>query len=169
MNMENIRERAISIKPNGKNYLVRAIEAMVKKAKQGIEKAESDKTRTQFWVTIGMTTTVIPVVIALCSWFTVHLMDFGAQKARQEMFTQETKRLEGVIADKEKQIQALIEKQQTQSTDSNVIQPKPKPKPRKPSPASARGRKQRPIGATELHTDSNSRQTDIVDVSKGDK
>jgi hypothetical protein len=138
MNMENIRERAISIKPNGKNYLVRGWQLMVTKAKKGIEKAESDKTRTQFWVTIGMTTTVIPIVIALCSWFTVHLMNFGAQQARQEMFDKETKRLEQVILDKEKEIQTLMQKQQAQSPDSDVNQPKPKP--RRAPQGNARGR-----------------------------
>lgn len=135
MNMQNIRTGDIAVESGGKNYLVRGWNAMVKKAKQGIEKAEDNKTRTQFWVTIGMTTTVIPVVIALCSWFTVHLMDFGAQQARQEMFTKETQRLEKIIADKEQEIQLL---QQKQTEDVKATTPKPKPK---PQPARNRNRR----------------------------
>jgi hypothetical protein len=162
MTMQIIRERAISIKPDGKNYLVRGWQLMVTKAKKGIEKAEENKTRTQFWATTVMIAS-IPVVVALCSWFSVHLINYGAQQARQEMFDKETKRLEQVIAEKEKEIRTLLQKRQAEDVKSD---PPAKPK---QQPRNTRGRRQRLSGAVELHTDSNTKQTDIKDVSKGGK
>ncbi len=108
-----------------KNYIREVWDAMVTKTKQGVAKAESDKTRTQFWVTTIVTIS-IPIVVALCSWFSVHLINYGAQQARQESYEKETKRLEQVIGEKEKEIQGLKEKQQVIPVTAEPPRSKPR-------------------------------------------
>jgi len=126
MNMENVRIRAISVKPDGKNYLVRAIEAMVRKV-------EDNKTRAQFWATL-----VLTVSMAFFPWLGYQLVEFGRNQARQEMLEKQTKSLNETIDAQKKEIESL-KKQVVVEPEENTNTPAPK----KRTPQTAGNRRNR--------------------------